>query len=469
MDLSFNKIKWILEDEFSVNKNIKELILSNNPLTKFSSKLISPLHKLELLDLSDTQIEYIDGESFANNPHFKELNLKNTALKHFNFNAFSPKAELVDVQLPSNIIEMLDISCSSVCHFKNFHSDDFFENIRVFEAVGNNNQNIPKLLKKIGSKVEILDLSQNSIRTIDDSILNCFTELKFLNLSHSKVSKIEKDALVRQNQLVDLDLSNNELKDIDSVTFSFRSLLHLNLASNQLTKITKDIPNILRNLQTLKILNNPLDPVRLKDFLDRFNFSKVEIDAKSNAQTTQVTTETTTNAEIAVTTPFTTENSPDGSSSAASNLPTTPLTLTTTIELHQNIETDTTANTKKLLYLTICVGLIIITIIVTAIVLYYCLRKTVKISSVDLITVPTISTNPKTFIDDHTYDEIIDPMPSAYAVTTVHHSPHYENVPAHTTTLDRYHQNDSNYNASNEYATVYHHYATISKPKTKHY
>lgn len=185
LDLSYNKINWILDGAFSVNINLsyeshlKELSLASNPLAILNFKVFSPLQHLEILDLSNTQIGYIDDGSFVNNAELKELNLKGTPLKQFNFNIFSPEAKLVDVQLPSKSIEELDISCvNEICHFENFGDDDFFENIRIFKATGNHDQNISKLLEKIGPKVETMDLSRNNIELLDVNILRRFIELR---------------------------------------------------------------------------------------------------------------------------------------------------------------------------------------------------------------------------------------------------------------------------------------------------
>ncbi|XP_055301867.1 leucine-rich repeat-containing protein let-4-like [Sitodiplosis mosellana] len=284
LDLSHNRIAQIDEVAFGYNKHLKELRLGNNPLTKFSSKSISSLQNLEILDLSNTQIGQDNDGSFENNPKMKELNLIGTSLKKFSFNTFSPEADSIEVHLPSNKIEELDISCvNTVCHFKHFYEDDFFQNIRIFKAAANRDQDISKLLEKIGPSVESLDLSQNSIETLDDRMLENFTRLQHLILSHSNISKIENNAFLRQSNLILLDLSDNKLKNINNVVFSFHwTLKFLNLLGNQLTQLDKVTPNNLLKLESLKILKNPLDPVYLEDFLEQWKYRGVKIDAKMN-------------------------------------------------------------------------------------------------------------------------------------------------------------------------------------------
>lgn len=463
LDLSFNKIAWIDEAAFKSNLNLKVLNLENNPF-KFSSKLISSLRDLEILDLSNTQNGKDNYGSFENNPKIKKLNLNGIPLKRFNFNIFSRQTKLVDVHLPSNSIEELDISCvDSICHFKQFYKDDFFKNIRNFKASGNRDQNYSNLLENIGQNVDTLDLSQNSIGTLKNKMLERFSNLKHLNLSHSNISKIESDAFLRQSNLVTLDLSKNELKNIDSVTFAFHwKLEHLKLAGNHLTEINKVVPTILQKLKLLEILENNFNPLYLEGLLEQWKYYGVKIDVNINASiTTQLPTmkTRTTNTSIR-------ENRSFQISATTSDAILSTLVQNNELLIKSSVLSPATNgySSSQLVYIITGVAFIIIGIIVV-IFIVSCRREPVKTTSVGL---STVSTNVTTLVDEPPYEEIRDPMPSAYAIGTLHHMPHYENVPAHTTALDHY----ENYNASlqsNDYATVYHHYATISKPKSKRY
>lgn len=208
------------DTQYSANDpNLKRLKLVIDSVKKLNCTLFSLLPNLEALDLSRTATEQIDENCFVHNPNLSELNLKGTPLKVFSFNTFSPKATFVDVHLPSKNITELDISCAyGICHLKHFDNDDSFENIRIFNVSGNQNQNISEFLKKIGpNDVITLDLSYNKIDTIDVGLLQRFSKLKHLNVSHSNVAKIEDKAFQNQNELISLDLSNNKLKDIDAI------------------------------------------------------------------------------------------------------------------------------------------------------------------------------------------------------------------------------------------------------------
>lgn len=184
----------------------------------------------------------------------------------------------------------------------------------------------------------------------------------------------------------------------------------------------------------------------------------VKIDATTQIATTKAETNTFASA--------TTSSHIDSSSILS--------TITQSNQL-QNIRTNIPAQDDNLFtsptnlkYVIIGVVLIVVIIIVVAIMLYNCRRKTTRPASIPLSNVSTYArTNVTTLSEESLYEEIREPLPSAYAVSTTHQSPQYENASTHTTTIDRY----QNYKAlnSNEYATVYHHYSTIFKPRSKIY
>ncbi|XP_055301547.1 uncharacterized protein LOC129568055 [Sitodiplosis mosellana] len=284
LDLSNSHIETI---KFGKNHKLIELNLGNSSLKSLSPALISSLKMLEKLDLSNNNIEEIADHCFVNNPNMKELNLEGSLLNKFNFNTFSTKAKLVEVHLPSESIQELDISCvKSICHFKQFDDDDFFENIRFFNVSGNRHQNIAKLLEKIGPNVETLDLSWTSIKTLNFRMLKSFTNLRHLNLSNSQISKIEDDAFIRPFNLTSLDLSNNLLEEIDSVKMDLASLQTLNLVGNKLTKLGMVNSDNLPNLKLLKIAENPFDSTYLYDTMNEWVKNGLRIDVELTEPTT---------------------------------------------------------------------------------------------------------------------------------------------------------------------------------------
>lgn len=454
LNMANTDIQMIVDGCFVNNTKMKKLILSNSSLKEFSSKLISPLHDLELLDLSNTDIQSIDDGCFRSNTKLRELNLIDTPLKKFSFTTFSSQVNTVDVHLPSHSIEEPDISCvNSNCHFKDFDKEDFFENVRVFKASGNHHKNISKLLDKIGKNVQVMDLSLNLIGTIDVRMLHRFSMLRHLNLSQSVISKIENAAFSQQSNLILLDLSFNILEDIENVLFP-ANLQILILIGNRLAKLDNIIPKNLPKLTSLKIDHKYHRDLQTKWISSNANIDDVidtEVDiGKDVAITTQIIVAEDTSAFTTEAPSLTSHTIPSSGYSNAS------------ISLHIS---------NNMLYAFSGVMLVVSIIIIVAMVLWFFRRKPVAAltpitpASVPMSTVSTAArTNSTTLIDEHPYEEIKETLPSAYAVATLNQMSPYENSAACTMTLDRY-QNGHTLQ-SDEYATIYHHYSTISKQKS---
>ncbi|XP_031633872.1 chaoptin-like [Contarinia nasturtii] len=222
----------LIPELFSIN-------CSHNKISQLDQGAFSNLLLLENLDLGDNEIEYIDYEVFKNNKAIRELSLKNNPLKKLDFNVFSPDVNVVQVHLPSDI-EELDASCvEKVCHFADFDDEANFEKLQNFNISGNRRKDIFKLMKKLGSNVKTLDLSQNFVEELTFGMLENFTQLHHLRLSYTNLSNLIDDTFHYQTKLITLDLSHNDLKHLNSGALSkkFRHLEWLNLEGNQLTTI----------------------------------------------------------------------------------------------------------------------------------------------------------------------------------------------------------------------------------------
>ncbi|XP_078339844.1 nischarin-like [Crassostrea virginica] len=101
-----------------------------------------------------------------------------------------------------------------------------------------------------------MDLSHNSIREIDDSV-QLTPRVEVLDLSHNRLSAVQH--LNWLSQLTQLDLSHNEIKDLDALHTKIGNLKILNLAGNKLDSL-KGLSK-LYSLETLDVRNNNLSQV----------------------------------------------------------------------------------------------------------------------------------------------------------------------------------------------------------------
>ena len=96
---------------------------------------------------------------------------------------------------------------------------------------------IPVNLLRNLNKLKTLDLSSNSIATINTNQLNGLTSLSYLDLSNNRISTIENNLFTSITLLSYLDLSSNLLKSIDKSQFnSLTSLTKLTFQSNPINR-----------------------------------------------------------------------------------------------------------------------------------------------------------------------------------------------------------------------------------------
>ncbi|XP_061713905.1 leucine-rich repeat-containing protein 70-like [Cydia pomonella] len=118
-----------------------------------------------------------------------------------------------------------------------------------------------------------LDLSSNNLSDVSNSYLYRSKYMKELILSNNKISRIESNVL-QLPELIQLDLSNNQLEFIDKDVFKeIRKLEYLNIANNRFTTFTKLAFHRLSNLNQIILDNNNIGPsLRETNLFDRSGF-----------------------------------------------------------------------------------------------------------------------------------------------------------------------------------------------------
>lgn len=155
---------------------------------------------------------------------------------------------------------------------RRFRCDLFIKNVRHFNIAGSQLHDTPETIQLLGDQLEYLDVSSNYMGAINDSTLSTFTNLYYLNMSNTKITRIECNAFYHQEKLHTLDLSNNDLQywkfNMSSSTFS--NLETLNLEGNRLTEIDAVNPKQCPKLQTLGINNNQFSCQYLSNYLKQW-------------------------------------------------------------------------------------------------------------------------------------------------------------------------------------------------------
>ncbi|UJR13490.1 hypothetical protein I4U23_000504 [Adineta vaga] len=116
LDLSDNQISIIDSNAFLILKNLKILLLNNNPLGQRSltNNLLKPLKNLQYLDLENTQLENLPSFLFLFNQQLKSIKLRGNYFRNENTSlplkqTFCGVKSLVEIDLVSSNIHSLDI------------------------------------------------------------------------------------------------------------------------------------------------------------------------------------------------------------------------------------------------------------------------------------------------------------------------------------------------------------------------
>ncbi|XP_026551886.1 leucine-rich repeat and immunoglobulin-like domain-containing nogo receptor-interacting protein 1 [Pseudonaja textilis] len=112
------------------------------------------------------------------------------------------------------------------------------------------NQNLLEVPTYLPTKLVFLDLSQNSIQSLEKNDFKNFSCLQALNISQNNINKIEDGAFIHTSHLEFLNLSVNQLQFLSSSMFDgLMNLTTLLLARNKISKIN---PSAFANLENLK-------------------------------------------------------------------------------------------------------------------------------------------------------------------------------------------------------------------------
>jgi len=119
---------------------------------------------------------------------------------------------------------------------------------------------IPLKLNDLGLKLKILNLSHNSIKSIDGSFVVAMNRLNHLDLSHNKLFYLPFEIKIMQS-LEHLHISYNQLNHLPFTLGKINSLKFLNLSHNNLQYIPLSLINEFKlnvRLSNLDISDNPL-------------------------------------------------------------------------------------------------------------------------------------------------------------------------------------------------------------------
>lgn len=241
LNLSNNRLTSLNAATFDGAHDLTNISLANNIIQSMDVDTFSKLGQLQSLDLSSNNVKNISENLFAKNNRLKFLDLRNNiAMTIFNFNAFPMSMTTIEVHLPSQNMLALDVSCRNAdCLLKDFEDGEDFRKLQSFIAAGNRFRSVSRLFNHLGAQLELLDLSNSHVGTLNGSMLHAFGNLRQINLSNASVSEIAPCTFCNHLKLHSLDISDNHLKNVTQIfgPMPFNDLETLNLEGNDLTSM----------------------------------------------------------------------------------------------------------------------------------------------------------------------------------------------------------------------------------------
>lgn len=218
LDLSFNIVVIVEEQDFINQQQLQVLSLKNNRITEIEWGSFRPLTSLLTLDLFGNNLTSLDNYTLFGLTSLKTLNLSGNQIAELGNASFSSLTVLDILDLSFNLITSVD--CSS------------------FTGL---------------SYLRVLNLSHNSISYIDSFTFQSLLNLEALQLATNNIEYLNRRILMGMKRIKYLDLSSNNLVNISADTFGENSVLEsLIMDRNPIEKITSFL---LRKQEKLKYLS----------------------------------------------------------------------------------------------------------------------------------------------------------------------------------------------------------------------
>jgi Leucine-rich repeat (LRR) protein len=237
LDLAANGIT-LFPKGLTENKNLKQLILSNNAITNL---VIPDLPALEKLELTRNKIEVIPP-SISNLSGLKQLTLNYNSIRSVD-PAIASLSKLEQLSFYQNKLTAIPDGVYSL------------PALREIDLYHNEIERVDERIAQL-KNLEILYLSHNKILSLPTA-LGSLTKLQELYLSDNRLVELPNTLNQLQNLRV-MRVNNNRLVQAPIALANFSQLENLDLSGNQISELPTGL-DLLPALKLLVIINNPWD------------------------------------------------------------------------------------------------------------------------------------------------------------------------------------------------------------------
>ncbi|GMT16674.1 hypothetical protein PFISCL1PPCAC_7971, partial [Pristionchus fissidentatus] len=275
-DVSHNRLKIFSCTIFTALPRIDELDLSHNLISSLElSCLKSSLHRL---DLSHNQLQTLEEDLLEGAHSLSSLVLSHNQLLSVHAHAFSSVPSLSSIDLAHNHLRLIrkgtfakqrSISLLDLSHnaLVTLHPDVLgTNNLYALKLAGNQLISIPvEGIRSVSGSIELLDLSDNYITSVDAIQFASLPNLRTLVLAGNRIQSLEEEAFASLPRLEHLDLSRNPFSSWHPNSFKSLSegILSVSLASTGLFSLPKFDAHELESLDFSGNTIREVDPAHL--------------------------------------------------------------------------------------------------------------------------------------------------------------------------------------------------------------
>ncbi|XP_063366791.1 toll-like receptor 3 [Cydia amplana] len=231
---------------------MNELVLDHNYLTSIEENNFDKMSKLEKLNISSNSLASIGDTSFDHLVELKELDLSNNTINTITKPIFQHNTNLQSLDISSNRISKIEPGA--------------FEGKRIEDFKVHKNPIAGSLIKNtfLGICVDKLDLSSANVTELGPELFE--GQFKSLNFSRNSISRIHKTTFYKLELLTELDLSYNQLQDIEFDTSNLNNLSYFYINNNKIKKITNETFKSLTSLKVVDLSNNAIENIEILSF-----------------------------------------------------------------------------------------------------------------------------------------------------------------------------------------------------------
>lgn len=293
------------EEYFLKSSSLIELVLSRCQLSDIGKKLLAQVPNLQFINLNSNNIKVIDDYIFENVPLLDEVDLSNNMLMSLNDEIFEDIEELTTLNLRHNLIESID--------------DLDMPGLKELDVSNNKIKLLRKNTFEGIPDLSTLNISSNEISWVSEETFKDLIELRHLDLSNNNLMGPLPKFLLEENEFLEtLKIGGNEemhifegfstelpklyLLDISNCGISFLtnssfngmpSLAILNMSNNGLSTINHTLMSKLHRLNDLDVSHNELEKIGTYTFASNSHLKKLNLSHNKLSHLAPNTFETT--------------------------------------------------------------------------------------------------------------------------------------------------------------------------------